>query len=94
MKSGWRERPLGELCTIQSGSSNTQDAVSDGAYAFFDRSKTPKRSNRYLFDCEALIIAGEGAEFKPKKYQGKFDLHQRAYAVYGFGDGLIGDYLF
>jgi len=61
---------------------------------FFDRSKTPKRSRQYLFDCEALIIAGEGAEFRPKKFNGKFDLHQRAYAIHGFGDQLLGDYLY
>ena len=61
---------------------------------FFDRSKTPKRSGRYLFDCEALIIAGEGAEFRPKRFKGKFDLHQRAYAIHGFGERLVGNYLF
>lgn len=90
----WQDALLGDLCTIQSGSSNTQDADPNGEFAFFDRSKTPKRSNRYLLDCEAVIIAGEGAEFRPKKYVGKFDLHQRAYAIHGFGSHLLGDYLF
>jgi len=94
MNAGWKEIPLGKLCKVQSGSSNTQDAVSDGAYMFFDRSKTPKRSGQYLFDCEALIVAGEGAEFRPKRFNGKFDLHQRAYAIHGFGNHLLGDYLF
>ena len=92
--TGWQDALLGELCTIQSGSSNAQDADPNGEFAFFDRSKTPKRSNRYLLDCEAVIIAGEGAEFRPKKYVGKFDLHQRAYAIHGFGGHLLGDYLF
>ena len=94
MKAGWKEIPLGELCKVQSGSSNTQDATPDGPYIFFDRSKTPKRSKQFLFDCEALIIAGEGAEFRPKKFEGKFDLHQRAYAIHGFGERLLGDYLY
>jgi type I restriction enzyme S subunit len=92
--TGWERAILGELCTIQSGSSNTQDADPNGEFVFFDRSRTPKKSNRYLLECEAVIIAGEGAEFRPKKYTGKFDLHQRAYAIYGFGDRLIGDYLY
>lgn len=92
--SGWPTLPLGDICAIRSGNSNTQDAVPDGEYIFFDRSKTPKRSGRYLFDCEAIIIAGEGAEFRPKRYHGKFDLHQRAYAIYGFGERILGDYLF
>lgn len=94
MKQGWTTVELGQLCSVQSGDSNTQDAVADGPYVFFDRSRNPKRSTRYLFDCEALIIAGEGAEFRPKKASGKFDLHQRAYAIYGFGDRLLRDFLF
>jgi type I restriction enzyme S subunit len=48
----------------------------------FDRSKFVKASSKYLFDCEALIVPGEGSEFLPKYYSGKFDLHQRAYALY------------
>ena len=79
---------MGELCSIKSGKSDTQDAVEDGAYAFFDRSRTIKRSSRYLYDCEALIIPGEGTEFLPKYFSGKFDLHQRAYALFNFADGI------
>lgn len=75
---------MGKLCSISSGDSDTQDAVADGPYAFFDRSKTIKRSNRFLYDCEALIIPGEGKEFLPKSFKGKFDLHQRAYALFDF----------
>jgi len=88
MMDGWKTVPLGKLCTISSGDSDTQDAVLDGPYAFFDRSKTIKRSTRYLHDCEALIIPGEGKEFLPKHFSGKFDLHQRAYALYGFAPDL------
>ena len=75
---------MGKLCSISSGESDTQDAVADGPYAFFDRSKTIKRSSRFLYDCEALIIPGEGKEFLPKHFEGKFDLHQRAYALFDF----------
>lgn len=75
---------MGRLCSISSGDSDTQDAVANGPFAFFDRSKTVKRSNRFLYDCEALIIPGEGKEFLPKSFKGKFDLHQRAYALFDF----------
>lgn len=75
---------MGELCSIQSGKSDTKDAVLDGPYAFFDRSKTIKRSNRFIRDCEALIVPGEGTEFLPRHFRGKFDLHQRAYALFNF----------
>src|SRR6478752_4846646 len=75
---------MGRLCAIQSGKSDTKDAVADGPYVFFDRSKTIKRSTRFLRDCEALIIPGEGTEFLPRYFHGKFDLHQRAYALFDF----------
>ncbi len=86
--------PMSTLCDIKSGKSDTKDAVNDGEYAFFDRSKVIKKSSQYLFDCEALIIAGEGAEFLPKHFNGKFDLHQRAYALYNFSDKINVKYLY
>lgn len=84
--TSWETVRLGDLCSIKSGKSDTKDAVADGPYAFFDRSRTIKRSTRYLYDCEALIIPGEGAEFLPRHFDGKFDLHQRAYALFDFSD--------
>lgn len=88
MKQIYQTIKLGEVCDITTGNSNTVDAVSGGQYAFFDRSKIIKRSNRFLFDSEALIIPGEGAEFFPRYYSGKFDLHQRAYALLNFKKGV------
>lgn len=86
MKNNWQIKKLGEVCEISTGKSNANEAVEDGEYAFFDRSRTIKRSTRFLFDCEAIIIPGEGQEFFPKYYKGKFDLHQRAYALYNFNE--------
>jgi len=80
----WEVRRLGEICEINNGNSNAQDHVDAGKYPLFDRSITVKRSNTYLFDCEAVIIPGEGSEFPPRYYKGKFDLHQRAYALTQF----------
>ena len=85
---------MGELCSIQSGKSDTKDAVVEGPYAFFDRSKTIKRSSRFLCDCEALIVPGEGAEFLPRHFVGKFDLHQRAYALFDFSSRIDVKFLY
>ena len=41
-----------------------------------------------MYDCEALIIPGEGKEFLPRHFKGKFDLHQRAYALFNLLPGL------
>ena len=85
---------MGQICSIKSGKSDTQDAAEDGAYAFFDRSRTIKKSSRYLYDCEALIIPGEGTEFLPKHFIGKFDLHQRAYALFDFSERIDVKFLY
>lgn len=73
---------LGDIAEVKNGKSNTQDAVRGGQFLFFDRSQEVKRSNRYLFNNSAVILPGEGKEFVPRFYEGKYDLHQRAYAIY------------
>ncbi|MFZ2968257.1 MAG: restriction endonuclease subunit S [Sulfuricurvum sp.] len=94
MKQGWEVKKLGEVCKISTGKSNTEDAIENGEYAFFDRSKIIKKSSKYLFDCDAIIVAGEGQTFLPKFYSGKFDLHQRAYAIFNFNNNISIHYVF
>lgn len=88
----WEENYLGQLAKITTGKSNRQDSGLDGKYTFFDRSDDIRRSSIYLFDCEAIIVAGEGSDFVPKYFVGKFDLHQRTYAIMNF-DKLAGKFL-
>lgn len=90
----WGVKKLGEVCGISTGNSNTEDAIENGPYAFFDRSKIVKKSSKYLFDCDAIIIAGEGQTFMPKFYSGKFDLHQRAYALFNFNKDVNINYVY
>ncbi len=80
--SGWKRVKLGDVATITNGKTNAQDAVANGEYPLFDRSVSIKRSNKYLFDGTAVILPGEGADFVPRFYSGKFDLHQRTYAIF------------
>ena len=84
-----REYRMGEIATITNGDSNVQDAVTEpkeGMYPFFDRSEDIKYLPTFLFDKEALIYPGEGAEFMPRYIKGKFALHQRCYAIFDFED--------
>ncbi|MFU1633882.1 restriction endonuclease subunit S [Aeromonas veronii] len=90
---GWRERLLGDISKITTGSSNRQDSHMNGAYTFFDRSEDIRTSDTYLFDCEAVIVPGEGQDFIPKYFVGKFDLHQRTYAIMDFPE-CHGKFLF
>jgi len=89
----WEVRKLGDMATIKTGKTDVKDAVEDGEYPLFDRSDQIKRSNKYLFDTEAVIVPGEGKDFTPRYYKGKFDLHQRTYAIFDFKE-LNGKYLF
>ncbi|TZF99401.1 restriction endonuclease subunit S (plasmid) [Chryseobacterium panacisoli] len=90
----WEEKSIGMICKITNGKSNAQDHIDNGKYPLFDRSEVIKESNNFIFDCEAVIIPGEGMRFIPKYYKGKFDLHQRAYALKDFSsNGLFIYYL-
>jgi len=89
----WEVKKLGDMATIKTGKTDVKDAVEDGEYPLFDRSDQIKRSNKYLFDTEAVIVPGEGKDFTPRYYKGKFDLHQRTYAIFNFKE-LNGKYLF
>lgn len=77
----WERTTLGKISRITTGSSNREDSGLDGEFTFFDRSEDIRKSNIFLFDCEAIIVAGEGSDFIPKYFKGKFDLHQRTYAI-------------
>ncbi|MDN6161572.1 MAG: restriction endonuclease subunit S, partial [Atopostipes sp.] len=58
-----------------------QDAVDNGKYTFFDRSTEIKKINKYYYDEETIIYPGEGSEFYPRYFDGKYALHQRAYSI-------------
>lgn len=83
-ESEWLEKNLGNICDVTNGKANAQDHVEGGKFPLFDRSAVIKATNNYIFDCEAVIIPGEGMRFVPKYYKGKFNLHQRAYALKDF----------
>ena len=88
---------LGNIAHISNGNSDVKDAsmVNDGRmYPFFDRSDEIKYLPEYLFDKEAIIYPGEGAEFYPRYYKGKFALHQRCYAIYDISSDFIPRYLY
>ena len=85
---------LGQISTITNGKRNAQDAIENGPYPLFDRSVNVKRSDKYMFDKEAIIVAGEGKTFLPKYYKGKFDLHQRCYAIFDFANGIHPKYIY
>ena len=88
---------MGDIVTITNGNSNVQDAVTqskEGLYPFFDRSEDIKYLPTFLFDKEAIIYPGEGTEFMPRYFKGKFALHQRCYAIFDFNEIINARFLY
>ena len=92
----WEQRKVSELCSISTGKSNTQDNVEDGKYPFYVRSPIIERSNKYLYDEEAVLTVGDGVGTgKVFHYvNGKYDLHQRVYRMYDFSEELYSKYFY
>lgn len=79
---------IGDFCHISTGKSNTQDKKDDGIYPFYVRSPHIERSNKYLYDEEAVLTVGDGVGTgKVFHYvNGKYDLHQRVYRMFNIKD--------
>lgn len=79
---------LGELTKIRTGKLDANAASEDGAYPFFTCSKEPLRISTYSYDCECVLVAGNG-DLNAKYYNGKFDAYQRTYIIESNGDGRL-----
>lgn len=91
---GWRVEHLGEIANIKTGSRNNEDKIEDGEYPFFVRSEVVERINSYSHDCEAILIPGEGRIGSIFHHiNGRFDVHQRVYAITRFRSDLDARYL-
>ena len=90
----WCARLLGDVAIIKTGGRNNEDKVEDGEYPFFVRSDDVERINSYAYDCEAILVPGEGRIGEIFHYvSGKFDVHQRVYAISKFTADVSGRFL-
>lgn len=83
-KDNWEYVLLGNICDIKTGRLDANEMEEDGIYPFFTCSKEVYRINQYSFDCEALLMAGNGDIGDVKYYNGKFDAYQRTYVLSNF----------
>lgn len=91
----WEEKKLGNLAFIKTGNKNNEDKVSGGKYPFYVRSEKVERINTFSYDTEAILVPGEGNIGSVFHYvNGKFDVHQRVYAITNFSDTLNAKYLY
>ena len=71
---------LGNLAKIRTGKLDANASSDNGKYPFFTCAKNPLRINQYTYDCECILIAGNG-DLNAKYYKGKFDAYQRTYII-------------
>lgn len=76
----WEKSELGKLVNIRTGKLDANAADIDGDYPFFTCAKEISRINAYAFDCECVLVAGNG-DLNVKYYDGKFNAYQRTYVV-------------
>ncbi|MGQ9349421.1 restriction endonuclease subunit S [Mycolicibacterium gilvum] len=91
----WAECTLGGIARIKTGSRNNQDKVAGGPYPFFVRSATVERIGSYSYDCEAVLVPGEGGIGSIFHYiNGKFEVHQRVYKISDFAPDVSGRFVY
>lgn len=91
----WEEKNLGFLSSIKTGTKNNEDKVSYGKYSFFVRSANVERIDTYSYDTEAILVPGEGNIGSIFHYiNGKFDVHQRVYAITNFNKMVNARYIY
>uniref|UniRef100_UPI003D78741D restriction endonuclease subunit S n=1 Tax=Catenibacterium mitsuokai TaxID=100886 RepID=UPI003D78741D len=79
---------IGDITKIRTGKLDANAADENGQYPFFTCSKEPLKINTYSYDCECVLVAGNG-DLNVKYYNGKFDAYQRTYIIEDDSDGLL-----
>lgn len=82
----WNIKRLKYLCKIQTGDEDTQNANPEGEYPFYVRSPIIEHCDRYTFDGEGILVAGDGAGAGRIFHYalGKYAVHQRVYRLSEF----------
>ena len=87
--NGVEYKPLGDICTIKTGKTqNAGDGSPDGEYMYFTCQKNPIHIDRWDYDLDALLIAGNCEVGRVHSYKGKFCAYQRVYILSDFDNGI------
>ena len=77
---GWKQLLLEQVAPILTGKKDANFSSEDGQYPFFTCAQAPLQAPSYSFDCDAVILAGNG-DFNVKLYRGQFEAYQRTYVL-------------
>jgi len=75
-----RSENVGRYTKIKTGKLDVNAGSNDGEYPFFSCSQKVLKIDYYDYDCECVLIAGNG-DLNVKYYYGKFNAYQRTYII-------------
>ena len=75
---------LSSICDITTGKLDANAMSAQGKYKFFTCSREDYLIDTYAFDCEAILVSGNGDVGLSKYYRGKFNAYQRTYVLHNF----------
>ena len=81
--SEWKKVKLGEITSIKTGKLDSNASVSNGIYPFFTCDPSTLSIDKWAYDTEAILLAGNNASgnYTAKYYKGKFNAYQRTYII-------------
>lgn len=89
----WEIKKGKQLYKISTGKLDANQYDEDGKYPFFTCSTENLWINTYAFDCEALLVSGNGNVGYTRYYKGKFNAYQRVYVIYDYFKNIYSKYL-
>lgn len=81
-------KKLGELVNIKTGKLDANASDENGTYPFFTCAVENLWINTYAYDCECVLIAGNG-DLNIKYYDGKFNAYQRTYVIESIDKSIL-----
>jgi len=85
----WETKRLGEVCRITTGKKDVNEGNPSGQYPFFTCAREHTFSDFYSFDCDAILVAGNGEVGNLNYYNGKFEVYQRTYVLTTFTESTM-----
>ncbi len=76
----WSKVGLSDIAPIVTGKKDANFGTENGNYPFFTCAQDPIKAPSYSFDCDAVILAGNG-DFNVKLFRGQFEAYQRTYVL-------------
>ncbi len=81
LPNNWCWTKFSAISNIRTGKKDANYGSKNGKYPFFTCAAEPIKCDNYSFDCEAILLAGNGDLGNISIYKGKFEAYQRTYVV-------------